>query len=234
MTAVTNETCASVSGRPDALVAFRSSYLPASTIQARSAAIYTLYHTPELQDVKVQIMQDLTSRNVQFPDYSSLRRTLRSTITGEVVSASGRPDGYTLGEEIVDMTMLHPVNFDKVVAGIKADLATKSPARAISFVNVGPGNVLWRGTARALPDVRFAMVDWSSAARPESVPKVVPAPAAKKDAAVGREAIAIVGMAVKLPGAVDASGLWDVLEKGLNTVSEVILAPPRRVPSKLI
>ena len=170
-------------------------------------------------------MKDLADNKVEFPGYTSLRKVLRSTITGDIIPAVERADGYTLAEEIVDMTMLHPVNFDRVVAGVKTDLiAARSltdEAPALSFVNLGPGNVLWRGTARALPEARLSMIDWSSASRPEPVPKPVPAKPAKRDAAVGREPIAIVGMAVKLPGAVDAAGLWEVLEKGLNTVSEV-------------
>lgn len=219
---MTNDTCGSVSGRPDALTAFRSGYLPSSTIQSRLADIYTLYHSPELYDVKVQVMQDLASHDSKFPSYTSLRRTLRSSFTGEPIQAVDREDGYTLAEEIVDMTLLQPVNFDKVVAGIKSSFAsTSTSSSAINFVNVGPGNVLWRSTARALPGVPVSMIDWSSSTVQASIPTPVSAKPAVRDGAVAREPIAIVGMAVKLPGAADASGLWEVLEKGLNTVSEV-------------
>lgn len=226
LTAMTNDTCASVSGRPDALHAFRHGHLPASAIQARSAAIHTLYHTPALQSVKEQIMRDVAAHGVRFPAYDDLRVTLRSTLTGEAISSAGRADGYTLAEELVDMTMLHPVNFDKVLAAIKADLASTPSEAPVSLVNLGPGNVLWRSTARALPDVRFHKVDWSASGRPETVPRPFPETEAKKDVASAREPIAIVGMAVKLPGAVDAAGLWQVLEQGLNTVSEVHPIPP--------
>ena len=33
--------------------------------------------------------------------------------------------------------------------------------------------------------------------------------------------IAIVGMSVELPGALDAQGLWAVLEQGMNTIEQV-------------
>lgn len=36
-----------------------------------------------------------------------------------------------------------------------------------------------------------------------------------------RDHVAIIGMAVNMPGASSTSKLWEVLEKGLNMVSEV-------------
>lgn len=36
-----------------------------------------------------------------------------------------------------------------------------------------------------------------------------------------QDQVAIVGMAVNMPGAPNTSRLWEVLEKGLNMVSEV-------------
>ena len=220
---MTTETCASVSGHPNALSAFRTAYLPSSSISSRLSAIHTLYHSPELADVKTQIMADLASHNVRFPEHTALRRALRSTVTGEIISAEPRTDGVSLAEEIVDMTMLHPVNFDRVVASIQADFAAKGADAdaTVSLVNLGPGNVLWRGAARSLSDIHFTMLDWSSASRTEPIPPRGPRVAAKKDSAIGREAIAVVGMAVRFPGAVDAAGLWNVLEQGLNTVSQV-------------
>jgi hypothetical protein len=37
-----------------------------------------------------------------------------------------------------------------------------------------------------------------------------------------QEPIAIVGMAVNMPGAPNTAKLWEVLEQGINTCSEVI------------
>ena len=168
-------------------------------------------------------MSDLASRDVRFPDHTALCRSLRSTVTGEIVPAKARPDGVTLAEEIVDMTILHPVNFDRVVASIKTALASQpadNAAASVSLVNLGPGNVLWKGLARSLADSHPSMVDWSSASRVGETP-AGPRVEARRDFAVGREPIAIVGMAAKFPGAADLAGLWEVLEKGLNTVSEV-------------
>ncbi|KIP05128.1 hypothetical protein PHLGIDRAFT_36582 [Phlebiopsis gigantea 11061_1 CR5-6] len=217
LTAVTNDKCASVSGRPDALNAFGREHLPPSIIQSRLANIHTLYHSPDLESVKTQVMHDIASRAVAFPSYHSLRHTLRSPVDGEPIREVA---GSTLAEQVVDATLLSPVNFDKVVSSIAASLSASDAG--IAFVNLGPGSVLWRSTARALPSVRLTMLDWSSAPpAPAPAPTPPPAQPAVPDAAPAREPIAIVGMAVKFPGAPDADGLWRVLEQGLNTVSEI-------------
>ncbi|EKM53832.1 uncharacterized protein PHACADRAFT_198250 [Phanerochaete carnosa HHB-10118-sp] len=230
LTAITTDSCVSISGRPDALATFRNAYLPASSVQSRLSAIHTLYHTPALADVKAQVMQDLAREHVQFPDYTALRCTLRSTATGAVIPPTARNDGRTLAEDVVDMTLLHPVNFDRVVAGIRGDASgsdsasstAAAAAAATTLVNLGPGNSLWRSIAGALPDGQCTMRDWSSAAHADAIPPTpLPlVPKATHDRAVAREPIAIVGMAVQFPGAADSAGLWDVLEKGLNAVSE--------------
>ncbi len=46
-----------------------------------------------------------------------------------------------------------------------------------------------------------------------------------------RDYVAIVGMAVNMPGAPNTSKLWEVLEKGLNMVAEVknIMSSPLQI-----
>lgn len=152
---------------------------------------------------------------------------LHSPVTGEPILAADREDGYTLAEEILDMSLLFPVNFDKIVSSIKLSLSASSlgssnPSTSfeLNFVNVGPGNVLSRSTSRALSDLKLSAIDWSSSPQRTGSIQVPPsATPVARDA--GREPIAIVGMAVKFPGAPDAGGLWEVIEKGSNTVSEV-------------
>jgi hypothetical protein len=36
-----------------------------------------------------------------------------------------------------------------------------------------------------------------------------------------RECVAVVGMAVNMPGAPNSSKLWEILQEGVNTVEEV-------------
>jgi acyl transferase domain-containing protein len=49
-----------------------------------------------------------------------------------------------------------------------------------------------------------------------------------------QDQVAIVGMAVNMPGAPNTSRLWEVLEKGLNMVSEVKISHLRGCRSDLI
>ena len=118
------------------------------------------------------------------------------------------------------MTLLHPVNFDAVIDNMTRELSS-SGVVSIKLTNVGPGNALSRTVARSLNPIRVESVDWSSVAIdaiPDSHPQVPLA---------NREDIAIVGMAIKLPQANDPESLWQILEKGLNTVSEVRHADDR-------
>ena len=91
----------------------------------------------------------------------------------------------------------------------------------LEILNFGPGTGLARAAMRALKErvpraVAVSLNDVSSAAvKPTSSAKVTPTPVG------GQEPIAIVGMAVNFPGARDTQELWNVLEKGINTVEEV-------------
>lgn len=209
-----------MSGHPDALAAFNASYLPVTASSSRYSAIHTLYHSPALSGVKTEVMEDLARRTICFPSRAGLRRAVRSTVTGKKIPMDIPDDQYTLAEEVIDMTLLHVVNFDRVIEEIRVECASLDISQ-VRLVNVGPGNALWRSTARALPSVQFDMVDISIAANRDLHPALPPSVPASSVEASPREPIAIVGMAVKFPGAEDAAGLWKVLEKGLNTVSEV-------------
>ncbi|TCD66000.1 Type I Iterative Polyketide synthase (PKS) [Steccherinum ochraceum] len=212
VTAVTTATCVSVSGRPNALDAYQKLSLPPSASLSRHALIHTLYHSSDLIDIRTQVLADVARQNISFPTHAALRRPLCSTVSGQWLSSQSSSD-VSLVDEIVDMTLLHPVNFDLVSEAIARDLA-KANVASIKLINVGPGNALSRAFARSLSDIKIESFDWSagSVSGPSLGPQA-PTPT--------REAVAIVGMAVKFPGANDASGLWEVLEKGLNTVSEI-------------
>ncbi|KAI0343639.1 ketoacyl-synt-domain-containing protein [Trametopsis cervina] len=219
LSAVTHETCISVSGRPDVLHLFRSEFLPPTATTSRYSHIHAFYHSPELANVKAAIVSDVTSREIRFPNHSDLVRSLRSTITGEVISNTARQDAYMLLDEVLDMILLHPVNLDVVTAAISRERS--SDVLPKDLVNLGPGNVLWRSVARACSGVSFSLVDLSASSKIERSNALPSAMPATRDNAVHREPIAIVGMAVKFPKSEDASALWEILENGLNTVSEI-------------
>ena len=166
-------------------------------------------------------MRDYQTRSITFPQYTDLICTLRSTVSGQILSHITRDDDYTLAEEVVDMILLHPVNFDYVMAAVNADddLSNTSP----TLVNLGPGNALWRSVPRSCPRISFSTVDWSAAARAQPYTPPSAGLSGARDKAVRREPIAIVGMAVRFPQADDIASLWKILENGINTVSKVPL-----------
>lgn len=164
---------------------------------------------------------DLEARNIMFPDYIDLFRRLRSTVSGQVIPHFARDDGYTLAEEIIDMILLHPVNFDCITSAIRKDYS--SPPAPRTLINIGPGNALWKSISRSCPQVSFSMVDWSIAAGEEPRTPCSHRTLSLKDNDASREPIAIVGMSAKFPQADDTAALWAILEKGINTVSEVSL-----------
>ncbi|OBZ65944.1 hypothetical protein A0H81_14048, partial [Grifola frondosa] len=218
LTAITSDTCVTVSGRPDALAAFTASAaLPSCS--SKPASIHALYHAPVLLHTKAAVLASLAARTVRMPAYTDLARPLRSPITGEPVTEDDAGCAPTLAEAIVDMTLLHPVNFDTVARALHA---SASPSRAFRVANIGPGTSLARSLARSLHGLEVSIADWSSTtSRASSAAFPTSVKAAKFDDARQREPIAVVGMAVNLPGAKDADGLWSLLENGLNTVSEI-------------
>ncbi|KAI0685572.1 beta-ketoacyl synthase [Cytidiella melzeri] len=219
LSAVTHVTCISISGRPQTLETFRSRFLPPTSTTSRYMPIHALYHAPELVDVKADIINDLASRSICFPDYADLNHRLRSTVTGEVIYPK---DGYSLMEEVLDMILLHPVNFDYITTAINNVHERVASISSRTLINIGPGNVLWRSIPRTCPQVAFSMVDWSAASKADlPEPSLSPSMPAARDNALHREPVAIVGMALKFPQADNASELWNILEQGLNTVSEI-------------
>ncbi|KAH8088988.1 ketoacyl-synt-domain-containing protein [Cristinia sonorae] len=210
VTAVTHASCISVSGRPDVLNIFQDHHLPSSATLSRFASIHTLYHSPDLLHVKNLVMDDIHRRNITLPSYAALCRPLCSPVSGTWVSSSNTTSS-SLTEDLVDMTLLFPVNFDYVIDHLTRELAIAHVAN-IKLINVGPGNALSRAVARSLTDIQVHSLDWTSVSAND---------ATSAPASPAREPIAIVGMAVKFPGANDASGLWNVLEQCLNTVSEI-------------
>jgi malonyl CoA-acyl carrier protein transacylase len=163
VTAVNDEQCITVSGRPDILNLFKST-LPES-VSVRDVSVNTLYHSPaHVHGVRREVLADLSRRNIMFPTFADIICPIRSTFTGETLEANQKG---SLVQSIIDMILIHPVNWDKVTSAVAQSI---SRAEEAHLVNVGPGLGLIRSIEKAL----------------QSGPK-----------------------------------LWEVLEKGLNMVTEV-------------
>jgi Beta-ketoacyl synthase, N-terminal domain len=211
ITAVTDDICLTISGHPIHLEAFTST-LPAN-ITVHKTTLNTLYHSPsQLASVREQVLKDVKDRVIKFPEFSELIAPIRSTNTGELLDG-GTASGL-LVEAVVDMLLIQPVNWDRVVSSLAKVLPASSDIKlgdpsCIRLLNFGPGTGLMRSTEKScrLSDGITVDLTFDATRVGGRKPK--------------QEPIAIVGMAVNMPGAPNTTKLWEVLEKGINTCSEV-------------
>ncbi|KIK51473.1 polyketide synthase [Collybiopsis luxurians FD-317 M1] len=199
ITAVINDSTITVSGRPDTLASFVQA-LPEHDFRIQRSNMYTLYHSASLGPTKAQIREDVGRRHIQLPDASDLFVPLRCIFDGELVNTS-----TSLIDSVLDMIMTEPVAWDKLTASIAKAVPTRKNARLLNF---GPGSGLCRLMTKGLSMENFSIVDEISSGDISKAEGV-------------KEPIAIIGMAVNMPGAPNVAKLWEVLEQGINTISEI-------------
>jgi hypothetical protein len=104
------------------------------------------------------------------------------------------------------MILIHPVNWDKVVDAVAQSIPENETAH---LINLGPGTGLIRSMEKAFRCSGSVLhyLDFDDTKEAISEP--------------AQDCIAVVGMAVKLPGAPTLSRLWGILEQGINTLAEV-------------
>lgn len=202
-----------ISGRPDVLDSFASFNSP--SYHAHKTTVSTLYHCSEnLRTARDAVLVDISRRHIHFPKFSDIVCPIYSTVNGEPLRSFG---SETLLKAVVDMVMLEPVNWDYVVRSVTASIPSSS-SQSVRLINFGPGSGLLRTFERSLArsSIAFEAVDLTSSGSGSGTtsPEV-------SSAIPVQEPIAVVGMAVNMPGAPDVSALWRVLEQGLNTVAEV-------------
>ncbi|KAI0064076.1 ketoacyl-synt-domain-containing protein [Artomyces pyxidatus] len=204
VTAVTDESCVTVSGRPDILASF-ASILPPS-IAVHKTSVDTLYHSPvHAQGVRNDILADVARRGIRFPTSFDIKTPIRSTATGELIFN----EVGSLVEAVVDMVLVHTVNWDKVVHSL---VQATPDDEVVRLINIGPGAGLTRSMERAFPLRNVCSLDLTV----DSQKKVT-----DDASSPAQEPIAIVGMSVNMPGAPNVSKLWEILEQGINTISEI-------------
>ena len=202
-----------------------------SLIDARNRALSQLFdsditdHKP-LQEAPATSTYHIFPRNLSnssFTDYENETRTCLSSIrlTGKYAlhdscigaRLSSAHVGRDFIERVLDLILLECVEFEQVLDSVAK--AAKACEQKVELINYGPGTGLARVAMRALkeriPTTQITFDDVSSAK-----PAVDRLPAKPS-----HEPIAIVGMAVNLPGARSTEELWRVLEQGINTVEEV-------------
>lgn len=205
ITAVLDEASVTISGPPTTLSRFSEKFSAGPIIPT---TVDTLYHIPaHSSTLREQVLGDITSRGIRFPKRSEILLPIRSTFSGQLIGLSD--ESTPLVELVVDMLLIQQVDWHRVSQFLAKDFPKETK---IQLWNFGPGTGVVRNIERTFPQGSATVLDHSSP----------PIPQKEEQSQQGKqEPIAIVGMAVNLPGAPDVSKLWELLEQGINTISEV-------------
>ena len=183
----------------------------------RATNIFSAYHDCEtLIPVKARLLTDCAHRGIVLPSFASLKVPI---YYGKPVATTNQATlQHSTLEFILDLILARPVDWLSAQQQIFADVATaeEGPLATKSILNFGPGYGVSKSEAKGKHNVQI--VD-------ASIGSEVIEPASGK-LNTSDDDIAIVGMAVDLPGAPDTESLWTVLKDEINMVSEV-QHPPR-------
>lgn len=211
VSAVTNSTAISLSGRPSELAAFRDFIGPNATVLKLHVDAW--YHGGEKFDQIVgQIIRDTEIRQIKFPAFTDLKTTLRSTY--DVVTRTKTLEADSLAQWILRQLFVWPADWLNISHGVILSMkeALKShPTLRFKVLSFGPSsNSLFSEFTSDPLSANFETIDQS----PFNVNTSHPSHTIATD-------IAIVGMGVNFPGGKDQEALWETLSKGLSIVSKV-------------
>ena len=179
--------------------------------RVRPTDISALYHHGKPLG-KMNTISDFARRSIDFPSWSDLKVPV---FCGKDVISSQTTGQQSLLDFVLDSILMRPVDWMVAQQLICAEVASteKSNPESVDILNFGPGYGVSRSAAKSKGPINIIDV---------SVDKD---PSKSGDAAdrYTNDDIAIVGMAVDLPGAPDTQGLWKALADELNAVSEVNL-----------
>jgi hypothetical protein len=170
-----------------------------SSVAVHRTTVNSLYHSHLHSATLKQLLVDVVTRGIAFPRYTDIKVPVRSTLTGSGLS---NETAGSLVEAVIEMILTQPVNWDLVVEEtVKATPGDKN----ICILKVGPGTGLTRNLEKSFSRDRVSLLDLMT----------------EKPGRAKQDPIAIVGMAIHMPGARNKEELWHVLEDGINTISEV-------------
>ncbi|KAI1458115.1 beta-ketoacyl synthase [Annulohypoxylon moriforme] len=208
--------CVTLSGKGDDLARFINEKLP-SQCRTRPTNVFSLYHNRDkLSDTFRQTIDILAKEmSSQWEIPVTLAAPLFSTVTGKPLSISGKLETSTAFGQLVslllEMILLEPVDWVSVQNTVLSEVEHRADSQKCEILNFGPGYGVSKST-RQLPQtakIRDVSATGASSTLETSA------------SGISLDDIAIVGMAVELPGASDADELWDNLCNGVNSCSEL-------------
>lgn len=201
---ITDATCITVSGRPDYLAAFSANL--STTAVVHTTSLDMLYHAPVLvEPVRDRVLSDIARRSIKFPSFADIRVPIRSSFDGSAITCDVM-GAETLVKRVVDMIITQRVDWVSVAEKTVATVPLGIPVKLLNFSRE---TSMSKAIDRTFCRGSVSIVDLSKSCF------------AKDGATSTQGPIAIVGMAVNMPGAPNNEKLWEVLETGINTISEV-------------
>lgn len=202
-----------LSGFPSKVSTFISETIPGEC-RVRPAEVFSLYHNGDLlKDVRDQVLQDLALCGNLLQTELQFTAPILSTVSGEPLKFSATTKLEEVASAILDMIFIQEVDWVTVQNSIVSLTATAATAGPVNILNYGPGLGMSPTAFRDVLANHVDIVDGSKLAEP-----VYPQ---SRRSRLAPEDIAIVGMAVDLPGASDTDALWEGLMKGMNKCTEV-------------
>ncbi|KAM3551322.1 hypothetical protein MY1884_007777 [Beauveria asiatica] len=196
VSAILSPTRVTLSGIPSKLSTLISKHLP-TNCRTTAAVVHSLYHHERLGEVRDLVMADLNRQDELLRAKVELAAPVLSTKTGQPLALSSVTTLEEVAGAILDLIFIEKDALD----------------RPINIVNYGPGLGM---APSAFPQAQEKDVCIVDAAKISN--------GSDKNPGVSRLAwddIAIVGMAVELPGASDADTLWQNLVDGYQACSEI-------------
>ncbi|KAI1446584.1 putative polyketide synthase [Annulohypoxylon stygium] len=207
--------CVTLSGEGHQLAQFIEK-LP-SQCRTRPTNVLSLYHNRHrLGEIFNQTVKTLERElSSQWEVLVAPAAPLFSTIIGEPLSFSVQSEtSITLGRLVsllLEMILLEPVDWVSIQDNILSDVQQRADSEECEILNFGPGYGVSKSIQK-LPqtaEIRDVSAAGASTASDSSA------------SGISMDDIAIVGMAVDLPGASDADELWNNLCNGVNSCSEI-------------
>ncbi|KAM3553318.1 hypothetical protein ARSEF4850_006972 [Beauveria asiatica] len=221
VSAILSPTRVTLSGIPSKLSTLISKHLPANC-RTTAAVVHSLYHHERLGEVRDLVMADLNRQDELLRAKVELAAPVLSTKTGQPLALSSVTTLEEVAGAILDLIFIEKVDWLNLQHSIVSQTSQDALDRPINIVNYGPGLGMAPSAFPQAQEKDVCIVDAAKISK-----------GSDKNPGVSRLAwddIAIVGMAVELPGASDADTLWQNLVDGYQACSELTEPPSRYLP----
>ena len=212
---------------PKDYMAALSQELTEEGMSVMSIGLEGRYHSSTNDDAMNRVLAFCTSQSgLSFPDARALRAPVRSNFSAELITEG------SLNRHAIQCIMYDLTDWRRTISLASSDIFHLKDATVLSF-----------GTTRAVPlaaikqgGLRVVEArSWTLLPRRAFGDKLAPSiseitpPVAKKNNLYGENAVAVVGMACKFPGADSLDDFWRLLTEGTSMMEEM---PAERFSTK--